>query len=117
MGNKHKFPVLAQPTEELTGLKLSAQQRVAAGVTAVLKSMEFNWGEAGVGRGTRALLGLNQKNGYDCSSCAWPDPDDHRSVAEFCENGAKATASDADERACGPEVFAKYSLAELSRMT
>ena len=117
LGNKHRYPVLAQPTEELTGLKLSAQQRIAAGVTAVLKSMEFNWGEAGVGRGTRALLGLNQKNGYDCSSCAWPDPDDHRSVAEFCENGAKATASDADERACGPDVFAKYSLADLSRMT
>ena len=117
LGAKFKYPVLAQPPEALTGLRLEAQQRIAAGVTAVIKSMEFNWGEAGVGRGTRALLGLNQKNGFDCSSCAWPDPDDHRSVAEFCENGAKATASDADDKACGPEFFAKHSLAELSRMT
>ena len=117
LGNKHKHAVLAQPPEELTGLKISSQQRIAAGVTAVLKSMEFNWGEAGVGRGTRALLGLNQKNGFDCSSCAWPDPDEHRSIAEFCENGAKATASDADDKACGPEIFAKYSLADLSRLT
>ncbi|WP_083322427.1 FdhF/YdeP family oxidoreductase [Hymenobacter lapidarius] len=116
-GAKYLNPVLAQPPEALTGLKLEAQQRVAAGVTAVIKSMQFSWAEGGVGRGSRALLGLNQKNGFDCSSCAWPDPDEHRSVAEFCENGAKATASDADDKAAGPEFFAKHSLAELSRMT
>ena len=114
---KYQNPILAQPPEALTGLKLEAQQRVAAGVTAVVKSMQFSWSEGGVGRGTKALLGLNQKGGFDCSSCAWPDPDDHRSVAEFCENGAKATASDADDQAAGPEFFAKHSLAELSRLT
>ncbi len=116
-GAKYHNPVLAQPTEEFTGLKLENRMKIAAGVQAVIKSMEFNWGEAGLTRGTHGLLKMNQKDGFDCSSCAWPDPDDHRSVAEFCENGAKATASDADERACGPEVFAKHSLAELSRMT
>ena len=79
--------------------------------------MQFNWGEAGLTRGTHGLLKMNQKDGFDCSSCAWPDPDDHRSVAEFCENGAKATASDADDRACGPEVFAKHSLADLSHLS
>ena len=114
---KYQNPVLAQPPEALTGLQLEAQQRVAAGVTAVIKSMQFSWSEGGVGRGTKALLGLNQKTGFDCSSCAWPDPDEHRSVAEFCENGAKATASDADDKAAGPEFFARHSLAELSRLT
>ncbi|MFC7667253.1 molybdopterin-dependent oxidoreductase [Hymenobacter humi] len=116
-GAKYLNPVLAQPPEALTGLKLEGREKVAAGVTAVLKSMQFSWAEGGVGRGTKALLGLNQKNGFDCSSCAWPDPDEHRSVAEFCENGAKATASDADDKAAGPEFFAKHSLAELSRLT
>jgi len=116
-GAKYKHPILAQPPEALTGLKLDAPSKIAAGVTAVIKSMEFSWSEGGVGRGTKALLGLNQKDGFDCSSCAWPDPDHHRSVAEFCENGAKATASDADDKAAGPELFAKYSLADLSRMT
>ena len=116
-GAKYLHPILAQPPEALTGLKLEGREKVAAGVTAVLKSMQFSWSEGGVGRGTKALLGLNQKNGFDCSSCAWPDPDEHRSVAEFCENGAKATASDADDKAAGPEFFAKHSLAELSRMT
>ena len=117
VGAKHKFAVLAQPPEAFTGLKLGKPATVAAGVPAVLKSMEFSWSEAGVGRGTHALLKLNQKDGFDCSSCAWPDPDDHRSVAEFCENGAKATASDADTRRADPEFFAQHSLAELSRMT
>jgi molybdopterin-dependent oxidoreductase alpha subunit len=116
-GAKFHNPVLAQPTEEFTGLKLEKRMKIAAGVQAVIKSMEFNWGEAGLTRGTHGLLKMNQKDGFDCSSCAWPDPDDHRSVAEFCENGAKATASDADDRACGPEVFAKNSLADLSRLS
>jgi len=114
---KYLYPVLAQPPEALTGLRLESQAKVAAGVTAVIKSMQFSWGEDGVTRGTKGLLGMNQKGGFDCSSCAWPDPDEHRSIAEFCENGAKALASDADDKAAGPDFFAKYSIAELSRMT
>lgn len=117
VGAKHRNPILAQPPEEFTGLKLGKPATVAASITAVLKSMEFSWSQDGVGRGTQALLNLNQKDGFDCSSCAWPDPDDHRSVAEFCENGAKATASDADTRRADPDFFAKHSLAALSHMT
>ncbi|MBT2558796.1 FdhF/YdeP family oxidoreductase [Hymenobacter sp. ISL-91] len=114
---KYNHPILAQPPEALTGLQLEPRQTVAAGVTAVIKSMSFSWSEGGLDRGTRGLLNMNQKDGFDCSSCAWPDPDHHRSIAEFCENGAKATASDADDKACGPEFFARHSLAELSKMT
>ncbi|MDR6196879.1 FdhF/YdeP family oxidoreductase [Siphonobacter sp. SORGH_AS_0500] len=109
--------ILTQPPETLTGLSVSKPSKIAAGLKAVIQSMEFAWSEGGVGRGTQALLNLNQKDGFDCSSCAWPDPDGHRSVAEFCENGAKATASDADTRRADPEFFSKHSLAELSRMT
>jgi molybdopterin-dependent oxidoreductase alpha subunit len=114
---KYEHPILAQPPEALTGLHLEEREKIAAGVTAVLKSMQFSWSEGGMTRGTHALLKMNQKDGFDCSSCAWPDPDEHRSVAEFCENGAKASASDSDHRAAGPEFFNKHSLAELSRMT
>ncbi|GAB3546777.1 FdhF/YdeP family oxidoreductase [Spirosoma fluminis] len=117
VGAKDRHPVLAQPPEELLGLTLGKPATVAAGLTAVLKSAEFSWGEAGVGRGTHALLKLNQKDGFDCSSCAWPDPDGHRSIAEFCENGAKATASDADSRRADPDFFAKHTLVDLSHMT
>ena len=37
---------------------------------------------------------MNQKDGFDCMSCAWPDPD-HRKTFEFCENGAKAVTWEA----------------------
>ncbi|MDF7815397.1 FdhF/YdeP family oxidoreductase [Hymenobacter sp. YC55] len=117
LGAKFKHPILAQPPEGFTGLKLGKPATAAAGVTAVLKSATFTFREDGVGRGTRALLKMNQKDGFDCSSCAWPDPDEHRSVAEFCENGAKATASDADSQRVDPAFFAQHSLVDLSHMT
>ncbi|WP_400191437.1 FdhF/YdeP family oxidoreductase [Hymenobacter sp. B81] len=109
--------ILAQPPAALTGLRLSAAPTVAAGLEAVLQSVRFAWREAGLQRGTRALLQLNQAGGFDCSSCAWPDPDDHRSVAEFCENGAKATASEATTQRADAAVFARHSVAELSHFS
>ena len=85
----------------------------AAGMAAVTESIRQVFGKAGIGRGTKALLELNQMGGFDCPSCAWPDPDRHRSVAEFCENGAKAVASEAMKRTIGREFFAAHSVDEL----
>jgi molybdopterin-dependent oxidoreductase alpha subunit len=85
----------------------------AAGIPAVVSSLRHVFGKAGVARGTRALLDLNQAGGYDCPSCAWPDPDGHRAAAEFCENGAKAIASEAMHRSLGREFFAAHSIADL----
>ena len=69
----------------------------AAGVKAVMISLQRSWEQMGAGRTIRTLPLLNQKSGFDCPGCAWPDPrgEDHRSVAEFCENGAKAVAEEA----------------------
>jgi len=89
----------------------------AAGFTAVVKSMAHVWGEAGFFRGTRALMLLNQSSGYDCPSCAWPDPDHDRSSTEFCENGAKAVAWEADTRKIGREFFAQWSIEELAKQS
>ena len=33
---------------------------------------------------------MNQRDGFDCMSYAWPDPD-HRKSFEFRENGAAVT--------------------------
>src|SRR5690606_10511717 len=49
---------------------------------------------------------------YDCPSCAWPDPEP-RKTFEFCENGAKAVASEATRARCTPEFFATHSISEL----
>src|ERR1700738_1759616 len=48
-------------------------------------------------KGGRALLSMNQPDGFDCPGCAWPDPK-HTSSFEFCENGAKAVACELTSR-------------------
>ncbi len=78
-------------------LDVGPPKEVAAGVRAVAVASEHVLGQAGVVRGARALLRLNQVGGFDCPGCAWPEPSD-RSHFEFCENGAKAIAEEATAR-------------------
>jgi molybdopterin-dependent oxidoreductase alpha subunit len=93
--------------------RFTAPKIQAAGTPAVVSSLQHVFGKAGLVRGTKALLGMNQAGGFDCPSCAWPDPDGPRAVAEFCENGAKAIASEAMKRTIGRDFFAAHSVAEL----
>ena len=74
--------------------RVSPPKQKAAGAAAVASSLNHVLRSAGATQGTRALLGLNQVDGFDCPSCAWPDPDEHRTRTEFCENGAKAVADE-----------------------
>ncbi len=107
----------AECPEAFTGLDITEPKTVAAGLPAVVSSMKHVWGTAGVVRGTKALLMLNQKDGVDCPSCAWPDPDDHRAMAEFCENGAKAIAWEADSKTIGADFFREHSIDELGKLS
>ena len=103
--------------DDFTGLTVEPAESTAVGLNAVVKSIAHAWGNAGIIRGTKALQMLNQIGGVDCPSCAWPDPDDHRSAAEFCENGAKAVAWEADKRKFTAAEFAKRSVAELATLS
>ena len=67
-------------------------------------------------KGAKTLLSANQPDGFDCPGCAWPDRN-HASTFEFCENGAKAVAAEATARRTGPELFEKYSVAELAEQS
>ena len=71
----------------------------------------------GVTRSLQALGAVNQRDGFDCPGCAWPDPDDRRSMVEFCENGAKAVAEEAMRATIGREFFAKHSVTALRGKT
>ncbi|RBL90716.1 FdhF/YdeP family oxidoreductase [Chitinophaga flava] len=103
---------------KFTGLKLTKPPTVAAGIPAVWSSMKHILEAMNAFRGTKALLQLNQKHGFDCPGCAWPDPDDERSpIAEYCENGAKAIAEEATTRKLGPAFFAANSVASLGELT
>ena len=101
-------------TEKDHELKVTEPLDTAAGATAITESMKSVFGKMGVVRGTRGLLNLNQKGGIDCQSCAWPDPDGKRTVAEFCESGAKALADEGTTKRITAEFFATHSVAELA---
>ncbi|HJT74911.1 MAG TPA: FdhF/YdeP family oxidoreductase [Chitinophaga sp.] len=109
----------AENPEEFTGhVKLGKPQTTAAGIPAVISSAKHILHEMDAVRGLKALLKLNQKDGFDCPGCAWPDPDDERSsIAEYCENGAKAIAEEATTKKLGPEFFASHSVDELAALT
>ena len=107
----------AENPESLLELKRTAPQKTSAGIPAVLSSVKHILKEMNAGRGVRALKALNQKDGYDCPGCAWPDPDDERSnLGEFCENGAKAIAEEATTKKLTAEFFKTHSVAELAQL-
>ena len=110
-------PISPQPPARFTGIQIAKTKSSAAGVPAVTNSLKHVYGNAGLIRGTAAMLQLNQWEGFDCPSCAWPDPDDHRSAFEFCENGAKAIASETTKQRVTPQFFADHSVAELADWT
>ena len=99
-----------------TDIAVAKRKTWAAGVPGVVKALEISYAQMGAVRTGRTLLRLNQKHGFDCPGCAWPDPKD-RSAAEFCENGAKAVAEEATLRRVTPAFFAEHSLTDLAEKT
>jgi molybdopterin-dependent oxidoreductase alpha subunit len=107
---------LGEPDE--SGLHIGPPEDHAAGLTAVGVAMKRAVAQMGPLRTGRTLLRLNQVDGFDCMSCAWPDPDpEHRHRAEFCENGAKAVADEGTRRRITSEFFARHSIADLMERT
>ena len=97
-------------------LRLSKVKSTAAGVPAAISSMNHGIRKMGVSRTVQSLLMVNQKDGFDCPGCAWPDPA-HRSSFEFCENGAKAVADEAMKAKVNASFFRKYSVADLLKQS
>jgi molybdopterin-dependent oxidoreductase alpha subunit len=92
--------------------KYRAPKDTAAGVPSVTHAMRYALGEMGARRSLRTLSKMNHIDGFDCPSCAWPDPD-RRKAAEFCENGAKAVAWEATRKRVDAGFFAAHSIADL----
>ena len=105
----------SQPPLEKEGARLSGRDTTAAGFLSIYETAHYGVREMGLERSFHTLLKMNQKDGFDCPSCAWPDPDGKRKTAEFCENGAKAIASEATIRRLTPEVFSQHPIPELAK--
>jgi len=94
--------------------KQKAPKKSAAGLPAIVSTTKHSLKKMGVFKSLRTLSLVNQKEGFDCPGCAWPDPD-HRTNFEFCENGAKAVADEAMNKKIGAKFFTKYSISDLSK--
>ncbi|WP_346238317.1 FdhF/YdeP family oxidoreductase [Niabella insulamsoli] len=108
----------AENPVRLLHLQVKPPKVWAAGVPAVIASFKDLLEERAVFRGVFALAKMNQFTGFDCPSCAWPDPDDDRSsVAEYCENGAKALAEEATAKKLTADFFSKNPVVALSALS
>lgn len=104
-----------RPQEEQEEITLGATKDVAVGVPAITSSIAHMLKYMKAGEALKASLKINQKKGFDCPGCAWPDPDDDRSkIGEYCENGIKAIAEERTAKKIKTNFFAKHSVAEMS---
>jgi formate dehydrogenase major subunit len=103
-------PLEEDPTYD--GLVVETPDASAAGLPAVTNAMVYALRELGPARTLKLLSKLNQKDGFDCMSCAWPDPG-HRSPAEFCENGARAVSWEATRLTVPTAFWAEHAISDL----
>ena len=61
---------------------------------------------------SKELLRQNKPGGFMCVSCAWAKPHPPH-PAEFCENGAKATAWELTSQRVTPDFFREHTLTSL----
>src|SRR3984957_10153127 len=104
----------AQNPTDFGELRVGRASEEAAGIPAIWNTMLYGIGDMGPLRAPKAFLKINQVDGFDCQSCAWPSPDKNRKIFEFCENGAKAVSDESTKKRVGPDFFAKHSIAELA---
>lgn len=108
---------MQEPSEGVTpadknSLRLTKVKKTAAGIPAAISSLNHGIRKMGVSKTIKTLLMVNQKEGFDCPGCAWPDPN-HRTSFEFCENGAKAVADEAMKDKVNPTFFKRYDVQSL----
>lgn len=106
------------PPEKFENLTLKKPKQKAVGIPAITSSLKHIIDEMGLAKGLKVLSKMNQKEGFDCPGCAWPDPDGKRAVlGEYCENGAKAIAEEATDKRITAEFFKNNTVEFLSEQT
>ncbi|WP_326649242.1 MULTISPECIES: FdhF/YdeP family oxidoreductase [unclassified Streptomyces] len=104
-------PPIGDPVQDAP--QVAAPHQAAAGLPAIGHTLRIAQQQMGVRRTAQTLLKVNQKDGFDCPGCAWPEGD-KRHMAEFCENGAKAVAEEATLRRVTPDFFAAHPVTDLA---
>ena len=102
-------------SKKFTGIELKKPATYAAGFIGVKVALQHTFKEMGAIKSLQTLSHMNQKDGFDCPGCAWPDPEHRSKVAEYCENGAKALAEEATSEIVDNAFFSNYSVQEISQ--
>lgn len=111
----HELPHEETP-EEFTGIKIRKRKTKAAGLSAIYSGLKHVRKYMTPSQVKKTMFAVNQKGGFDCPGCAWPDPDDDRSkLGEYCENGMKAIAEEAQKKLITPSFFTAHSILNLSK--
>ncbi|MBT8300511.1 MAG: molybdopterin-dependent oxidoreductase, partial [Maribacter sp.] len=117
MDKDFRRKVSVRGSDYFTNIELKAPIRYAAGMPGIGAALHHGFKEMGVVRSLRAMLNMNQNDGFECPSCAWPDPDKPSKIGEFCENGAKALADEATAQYIGRDFFLQHSVEDLSLLS
>lgn len=96
-------------------LKTKKTPSSAAGPTAVGVATQMVMEAMPPWKAFKILKRLNQKNGIDCPGCAWPDPKNRSRLGEFCENGVKAIAEEAQHQLVDASFFKQHTVNSLRR--
>ena len=114
----HEPARIADPARADAAGMLAEPSHAAGGFGAIWATARHLQRDSGIIRGTKALLAMNQPEGFDCPGCAWPEPSAKvRNRIEFCENGAKAVAEEATRERCTPERLGRATVDELRALS
>ncbi len=126
--NQNNLELGATPIEP-DNLVLRNRARKSAGLPGITQAIKHVIRHMHTRSFLKTSFSMNQKGGFDCPGCAWPDPDDDRSrLGEFCENGIKAIAEEVSKYKLDRVFFQQntvsalraksdYELGKLGRLT
>lgn len=117
--SKHQIANEGLTPESFLQIHKTPPPKKAAGMTGVFSALKHLFRYVKWRHIPTLTLNINQRKGFDCPGCAWPDPTDERRspVAEYCENGAKAISEEAQKTTIGRDFFAEHSIASLLEKT
>lgn len=96
-------------------LRIEKPPKVAVGPKAVTNSVKMVLQAMPAWKALKLLKKLNQTKGIDCPGCAWPDPEKRSKLGEFCENGVKAIAEEAQHKLAGEAFFKQHAVESLKK--
>lgn len=100
-----------------THLRITDPPKVSVGPTSVANASRMILKAMPPWKALKLLGKLNQKKGIDCPGCAWPDPEKRSKLGEFCENGVKAIAEEAQHKLAGAAFFKQHSIDSLRKQS